>query len=218
VRILDVAPAGAPPSEHPGPPTREHVFEGFNWLKQNATKGNLSLVYLSGHGFNDVSNSKFWFLTQETNFDLLETTAVSGDELLARLRGLKGKKLLFIDACYSGAALAPAGAKSSPMDIRPNMDELINDFTVSDTGIVAYAAAQAREKAWEKDEFDKHGAFGKALIEAFGEGRGAIDGQLTTDLLDRYLTDRVMELTRKAQHPVANRPQPVPDFPVALVR
>jgi hypothetical protein len=217
VRILDAAAASSANPNRAGPPTREQVFEGFKWLNENARKGDLSLVYLSGHGFNDTVGSKFWFLTQESDFDLLETTAVSGDEVLARLRKLHGKKLLFIDACYAGAALASPGAKASPMDARPNMDDLVNKFTVADTGIVAYAAAQAQEKAWEKDDL-KHGAFGEALIEAFGEGRGALDGALTTDLLDRYLTDRVMDLTKKAQHPVANRPQPVPDFPVALVR
>ena len=99
------------------------------------------------------------------------------------------------------------------------MDQLINAFTLSNTGIVAYAAAEAQEIAFEEEEYDRHSAFAKALIEALGDGKGTDpNGELTTDLLDRYVATRVMKLTGDHQHPVANRPQLVPDFPVALAR
>ena len=68
---------------------------------------------------------------------------------------------------------------------------------------------------------DNHGAFAKALIEAFGEGRGAVNGILKTDDLDRYLKARVPELTKligKVQEPESNKPKPVDDFPIAVVR
>ncbi|MGO9744472.1 MAG: caspase family protein, partial [Roseiarcus sp.] len=147
-RIVDMPASSQANPDRAGPPTRDQVFKGLQWLKQNATKFDLSVVYLSGHGYATPSG-KFWFLTQEADLDLLETSAVSGDELLDRLRGLKGKKLLFIDACYAGAALTPAGAKAPATATRPNMDQMVNAFTAADTGIVAYAAAQAQEIAFE---------------------------------------------------------------------
>ena len=95
------------------------------------------------------------------------------------------------------------------------MDQFINDFTTAGFGIVAYAASKAQELAFEKEEYDPHGAFAKALIEAFGEGRGAdANGRLTTDLLDLYIVERVKTLTAGAQHPVWNRPDLVPGFPL----
>lgn len=128
-RIIDAPPTEARANpDRAGPPTREQVFKGLQWLKQNATKFDLTVVYLSGHGYNDTGTGKFWFLTREADLDLLETTAVSGDELLDRLRGLKGKKLLFIDACHAGAALTPAGARASKLETRPNMDECRQRF------------------------------------------------------------------------------------------
>jgi hypothetical protein len=70
----------------------------------------------------------------------------------------------------------------------------------------------------------RHGAFAKALIDAIGEGKASIDpsGRITTDMLDLYLADHVKELTKDedegVQHPVMNRPAPVPDFPLAMAK
>jgi uncharacterized caspase-like protein len=204
-----------------GPPIRGEIFKGLQWLKTNADKQDLSIVFLGGHGWKASPDEKFWFLGQDADLDVLENGAISGQELLARLRAIAGKKLLFLDACHAGAAIGYTGAMSSKLETRPNMSDVINDFTQSDTGIVAYAASQAQELAWEGAEFDNHGAFAKALIEAFAEGRGAVNGMLATNDLDAYLRDRVPELAKlkgETQTPVSNKPQPVKDFPIAVVR
>ena len=219
MRIVDI-PTRPDLGDHMGLPTRENVFKGLYWLSDQITDRDLGIVFLSGHGYRDPSDPKqqFWFLTQEADLHHLPTTAISGGDLFSELFKLPGKKILMVDACHSGAALI-AGAKAPPSETRPNMDEFVNDFTTARSGIVAYAASKAQELAFEKEEYDRHGAFAKALIEAFGEGRGAdANGRLTTDLLDLYVVERVKALTGGAQHPVWNRPDLVPDFPVAFAR
>ena len=131
---------------------------------------------------------------------------------------MAGKKILFIDACYAGADVA-TGAKAAPPNTLPNMDDLVNDFTTAGSGIVVYSASQSSELANENEKWDRHGAFAKALIEAIGQGKGANPaGRITTDLLDFYVSQRVKELTEGHQHPIWNQPDPVSDFPVALMR
>jgi WD40 repeat protein len=219
-KIVDFPTSDKIASKTIGPPTRENLFKGLYWLSEMATDRDLSIVFLSGHGYRDFNGPKpkFWFLTRDADLKHLPTTAISGDELLTQIFSLAGKKILFIDACYAGADVA-TGAKASSSNTLPNMDDLVNDFTTAGSGIVVYSASQASELANENEKWDRHGAFAKALIEAIGQGKGANPaGRITTDLLDFYVSQRVKELTEGHQHPIWNHPDPVSDFPVALMR
>ena len=79
--------------------------KGLDWLHRSATSHDLSIVFLSGHGFLDPKQ-KFWFLTREADTARLRTTAISNDDLLNSITSVPGKKVLFIDACHSGAAMS----------------------------------------------------------------------------------------------------------------
>jgi uncharacterized caspase-like protein len=196
--------------------TQHNVFVGLEWLKQAATSRDLAIVFWSGHGFLDPKQ-KFWFLTREADIQQLRATAVSKDDLLEYVTDLPGKKVLFIDACHAAAAMV-VGSKG--VDTTPDMNKLVNDFALKESGLVVYGASTGTEVAKEDDKWDRHGAFTKALIEAIGEGKASIDptGRITTGMLDLYIEERVKDLTHGAQHPVMNRPVLLPDFPLALAR
>jgi hypothetical protein len=102
----------------------------------------------------------------------------------------------------------------------PDMNKFVNDFLTAGSGVVVFAASTGTELAKEDVKWDRHGAFAKALIDAIGEGKAAIDqsGRITTDLLDLYVEDRVKAMTEGRQHPVMNRPILVPDFPIAIAQ
>jgi WD40 repeat protein len=199
-------------------PTRSNVEEGLYWLQHTATNRDLSVVFLSGHGFLDPKQ-KFWFLTREADIDRLRTTAISNDDLLDLIDSIPGKKILFVDACHSGAAMV-VGYKATPSETTPDMNKVVNDFSTAGSGVVVFAASTGTELAKEDEKWDRHGAFAKALIEAIGEGKAAIEARkpITTDLLDYYVVERVKQLTDGKQHPVMHRPDLVPDFPLALSR
>ncbi len=202
-----------------GPPTRDSVFRGLYWLKHEATDNDLVVVFLSGHGYRDFSDPRqgFWFLTREAKTDELPTTAISGEDLYRQISALPGKKIMFVDACHVGTELT-ASTMALPTETFPNMDKVVNDFTTAGSGIVVYAASQAIELAHE-DQAGQHGAFAEALIEALGQGKGSSpDGNITTDLLDYYILERVKALTGGKQHPVFHRPGLVSDFPIAVMR
>ena len=100
------------------------------------------------------------------------------------------------------------------------MNKLVNDFSTAGSGLVVFAASTGTELANEDAKWDRHGAFAKALIEAIGEGKAAIDPRkpITTDILDLFRSERVKQLTEGKQHPVMHRPALVPDFPLALAK
>jgi hypothetical protein len=110
------------------------------------------------------------------------------------------------------------GYKATPSETTPDMNKVVNDFSTAGSGVVVFAASTGTELAKEDEKWDRHGAFAKALIEAIGEGKAALDPRkpITTDLLDYYVVERVKQLTEGKQHPVMHRPDLVPDFPLAL--
>jgi Caspase domain len=204
------------PNKPDADPTRSNVEDGLYWLQHAATNRDLAVIFLSGHGFLDPKQ-KFWFLTREADTQRLRTTAISNDDLLDLIASIPGKKVLFIDACHSGAAMT-VGYRATPAEMTPDMNKVVNDFSTSGSGVVVFAASTGTELAKESDKWDRHGAFAKALIEAIGEGKASIDssGRITTDMLDLYVEDHVKAMTDGQQHPVMSRPILIPDFPLAV--
>ena len=209
VRVVD------DPTKSDTDPTRANVENGLYWLQSAATNRDLAVVFLAGHGFLD-SKQNFWFLTREADIAKLRTTAISTDDIHDLIASIPGKKVLFIDACHSGAATvgyrAPVGGTTF------DMGKVVNDFSTVGSGVVVYAASKGTEWAQEKFDWGQHGAFTKALIEAIGNGKASIDpsGRITTDMVDLYVEERVKELTGGQQHPVMNKPDVIPDFPIAM--
>ncbi|MBV8441266.1 MAG: caspase family protein [Hyphomicrobiales bacterium] len=208
------------PSRPDGDPTRSNVVDGFYWLQHTAKSRDLTLIFLAGHGYLDAKQN-FWFLTRDADTSRLRSTAISTDDLHDLIASIPGKKVLFIDACHSGAAaVAYNSTRADKGGLKFDMGKVVNDFTTVESGLVVFAASTGTEWANESIEWDRHGAFAKALIDAIREGRAALDpsGRITTDMLDLYLEDHVKDMTNGAQHPVMNRPNLIPDFPIALAQ
>ncbi len=191
-------------------PTRDNVIDGLYWLQKVAREDDVSLIFLSGHGATD-SHQEFWFLTRDANFDRLMSTAIPNHDLFSIVTSIKGKKVLFIDACRAGAAVVPD-------NMYPDMNKVVADLSVVGSGVVVYGASTGTESALEADWYDRHGAFTKALIDAIDKGLAQVDskGRITTSLLDAFLVERVRALTHGQQTPVMNR-QLVPDFELVAV-
>jgi WD40 repeat protein/uncharacterized caspase-like protein len=216
IKIVDIPTREDLKEKILGPPTRDNVLDGLYWLKHAATSRDISIVFLSGHGIRDAKQN-FWFLTRDADTERLRTTAISNDDLLDLVSSIPGKKVLFIDACHSGVAMVAIKAPLS--EAKPDMNKVVNDFSVAGSGLVVYGASMGTETALEDAKWDRHGAFAEALIEAIGEGKASIDPtrRITTDMLDFYIEEHVKEMTGGAQHPVMNR-NLIPDFPLALAK
>ena len=195
--------------------TSTGIRYGLQWIQQQATSRDLVMVFIAGHGVTDPRN-RFWFLSYDADPNLL-STAISQDDITDALYDLPGKKVLFLDACHSGAVLTQGARGLAKNDA--DLNSALSDFSQAEGGVVAYAASTGRELSLERDDWG-HGAFTKALIEGFGEGRADLmhNGKITTSTLDAFLAERVKQLTGGQQHPVMSRPKTVPDFPLAVTR
>ena len=93
-----------------GAATSVALKDGLAWLAAHATDRDLELLFVAGHGITDAKG-RFWFLTYDADPARVSSTAVSRDDITGVLYDLPGKKLMFLDACHSGAALEQAGAR-----------------------------------------------------------------------------------------------------------
>ena len=212
-----------------GDATRDKIRAGLAWLGQQTTSRDVAVIFLAGHGANDPAG-RYLFIPADFDRDRYEATGVPFSDIKTTVENLSGKTLLFVDSCHSGnvmgsrqtagasltaalRSLCPAPrAKGRGVDVTG----AINELSSAENGAVVFAASTGNQVALEDPAWG-HGAFTKALLEAFaGKADFMHRGRITVNMIDLYVSDRVKELTDGAQTPTTAKPQTVPDFPVAL--
>ncbi|MBI3922234.1 MAG: caspase family protein [Armatimonadetes bacterium] len=181
--------------------TKENIRDALGELK-SATPADTVMVFLSGHGVQSTAVSsngksipgeargKFYFATHEVSTDALASTCLPWEEVLATLSNIYAKKLLFADACHSGAKLGERQATSEQMVEATRR-----------SGVALIASSQGEEFSFEEKELG-HGAFTVGLLEAlWGKADTNSDGGVTLSELLNYAPKRVTEVTKGAQHP-----------------
>jgi Caspase domain len=156
------------------------------YLTQDIREDDIVMIFLSTHG-NKLDEQGTYYL-QCRRYDPVypTTTAINfKGELIKMLKMLKCKKIIFLDACFSGAI---------PEDI------ISDDFVV-------ITSSNDKEKSWEDDTW-QNGAFTRAIIDAIKQLKGTI----TVDKLFKYLNNNVPKMVEniipkkeregKSQHPM----------------
>ncbi len=190
--------------------TREAIEDGLDWLKKQTTSNDVAMIFLSGHGNNDPDGNYF-FLPVGFSRDHIGSTRLPWTELVSTVKAIPGKVILFNDSCHSGN-MAGGGLKGAA----PDNTGLINELTSAENGGVFFAASTGSEYARE-DPVWNNGAFTKALVEGIdGLADDHHTGRVTVNMLSLYVAERVKTLTGGTQHPTAEKPPTVRDFPLAL--
>jgi len=147
------------------------------------------MVFLSGHGLQ--TKGKTYFAPWGVFVRDIEGTCLEWSEIMNSLSGLYAKKLLFTDACHSGAKLGSWQATSAQLA----------EAVRRESGIVMLASSQSDEFSFENKEV-KQGEFSFALAEAFS-GKADIDGDgnITLPEIAMYVPRRVSESTKGLQNP-----------------
>lgn len=158
-------------------------------LQKKAKPGDTVLVFLSGHGVQRAG--KFYFAPWGIVVNDVENTCLAWQSLVGALAQVYARKLLFTDACHSGAKLGPYQATS----------EQLAEAARKRSGIVMMASSRGDEFSFEDREL-KRGAFTQALLEAFG-GKADFDGdnEITLPEIALYVPRRVTDLTKGLQNP-----------------
>jgi len=168
--------------------TRKAILEALAALKKNVKPADTVMIFFSGHGLQ--SKGRFYFAPWGTFVNDIAGTCVEWQHIVSSLSAIYGKKLLFSDACHSGARLGAMQATN----------EQLTQAT-RQSGIVMFSSSQGNEFSFEEPSL-KHGAFSMALTEAFA-GKADVDGNgaMTLPELALYVPRRVSSLTRGLQNP-----------------
>jgi len=152
---------------------------------------------LSSHGFINDGDLRL------QGSDYTPSTSLSyKNDVLSLLDELPCKKLVFLDACHSGAA----GSKASTEDVNYQI-EILNQIK---EGITIIASSQKEEQSYE-DKVWQNGAFTEAIINGLKDGKadlsvkGNNDGIITIDELYEYLKKEVPAMVGKVKNE-AQRP------------
>lgn len=193
--------------------TKNEILDGLDWIRKETTNDDVAMVFLAGHGTTDTDGS-YYFLPTDVDEQRLFRTGVRYSDIETAVRSIAGKALFFVDTCHAGRVTAGRPRARN----LPDISALVNELASAENGAVVFAAAGKRQDSLEDARWG-NGAFTKALVEGLN---GAADlernGRITVDLLSAYVTRRVKELTGGRQTPGMNKPETVPDFPIAIKR
>jgi WD40 repeat protein len=168
--------------------TAQNIRAALKALKQ-AKPDDTIMVFLSGHGVQ--TGGKTYFAPWGVFVNDIPGTCLEWREIVGSLSGLYAKKLLFTDACHSGAKLGARQATSAQLA----------EAVRRESGIVMLASSQSDEFSYEDKEV-KQGIFSLALAEAFS-GKADVDGDgnVTLPEIAIYVPKRVSESTKGLQNP-----------------
>jgi hypothetical protein len=148
----------------------------------------VALILFSGHG--EMAGDKFYLLPHGVDTKspgAIKATALPITDLHDEIAAIaeRGRVILFLDACRSGGATAPADRSLRAMLRAPN--------------VTIFTSSSAGELSVEHGDW-QNGAFTEALLEALRSDPNG-DGLLSVSDLSNYLNQRVPALTGGKQRP-----------------
>ena len=179
--------------------TREGVLAALDKLAASTTPDSTVIVYYSGHGYQVKSTmgKAYYLMTYGYDVEALYESAVSGQELVDKLRQIPAQKLLLLlDCCHAGGL---DDVKTPGMTKAPLPPEAVS-LLQQGTGRVAVASCKADELSYAGKPYS---AFTLALIEALcGEGAAEQDGYVRVSDLALHTREKVPQRTSDKQHPI----------------
>jgi hypothetical protein len=176
------------------------IMEALATMRRHMAAGggnDLAVVHFSGHGA--MVDGKLYLLPYEVDARddaSIKAGGLKADELKDELLELAkyGRVLVLLDACHSGATTMNGAA------IAIDADAL--RISLAAANVTVLTSSKGSETSEERDIW-QHGAFTKALLDAFNDPAADINhnGLISTTGLAIYLTKHVPELTDGHQTP-----------------
>jgi hypothetical protein len=192
--------------------TPEAVLRTIRSFGPKARPDDLFVLYMAGHGYADgilqrpsaAKPGTFTFVCYNFDGSHPETTGLTSQALYEALADLPCRKLVLINACHAGAAVA---------DDDWVFSDPVRDLTRDGIGPIVIAACEPKQEALVIDvagDIYEGGLFTQATIRALGQEFSKADtdhnGVLDTRELAAYIQKRVQELAReydRQQNPTA---------------
>lgn len=129
--------------------------------RRSITENDVLVVFISSHGLIG-GDGRFKIMPSDyvTDKDLESIFTIDYEnDILGPINDINCKKLIFIDACHSGAAGAKAAGAAA-------LSELLNELNARAPGLLAISSSKEGELSYENEAWG-NGAFTEAIIEAF---------------------------------------------------
>jgi caspase domain-containing protein len=206
-------------------PDREYLLREFKaFVEKVASDSTASTVILfyAGHGV-EGTDKKYYFTTRDTKLTTElkanPDTAVGSDELMAEIRKIGTKKMLFVvNACFSGNVM-PSLSPGEKLPGSPPPKSLGVEFLATGEGRALISACRPDQRSYFSNSSELT-YFGSGLADGL-EGNGINPGSGYIGLFELYLHvyDQVTATVAKlgaTQDPMITLLQGVGPFPVAL--
>ena len=182
--------------------TNRAILEGMEWLVRSATQRDVTVLFLSAHGFRD-ERQNYYLATHEVDPASLRSTGLRWSEVKNLIQDLPGKFLLFVDTCHSGGITGAKGLADDPL----------RELVLEDTGAVVFSSSLPREVSLEDPRWG-HGAFTKAFLDVTNDSASDLnhDGYLSLSELNDRISERVKTLTSGRQHTAVEWPPTITNF------
>jgi len=161
------------------------------WLPGKVVKNQTELIiFFAGHGLASNDGKELYFLTQDSDPDLLTRTALSRTELFKEILSLEPKSVtMFMDTCYSGISRDEEVLLASARPIRivaDDQDGVPDNFTVFTASQLDQISSGLKEAS--------HGIFSYYLMKGLeGKADANKDKQITNGELLAYMDQNVSQ-------------------------
>lgn len=188
---------------------KQNILDALAWLKQNATQNDIVLLFVAAHGVNE--QGEYYVVPADGDVEKIASTMISWHSFSESLANLPARVLFLLDTCHSGQL----GQDFAVLSKQTDNTEALRLLASDEYGVVILAASTGKEFSLEHPDW-QHGAFTKALLEAFSDGKAdySQDGVINLRELDLYVAERVEELTNNQQHPTTQKPSTITRFPI----
>ncbi len=188
---------------------------GLEWLTASAGPEDTVLFFFSGHGGRLANGSQagHYLLPYDCDLADLNQTAISGDELTARLADIQARRLLaFFDCCYAGGT-----GEVKDLEAEVFKDGIADSYyerLAQGSGRVIMASSRSDEVSLILPRM-KNSLFTHSLMEALqGSARTRNDGLVRVFDVFEYVSETVP--ARGNQHPIFKAADLENNFPIAL--
>ena len=173
------------------------------WLKSKIVKDKSDLiVFFAGHGLSSSNGEELFLLSQDSDPDLLDITALSRTKFFDNILKLNPKSVtMFLDTCYSGVSrdeeMLLASAKPL-MIVAEEENKLPDNFTIFTASKPDQISSGLKEA--------KHGIFSYYLMKGL-EGNADINKDLKITngellaYMDQHVSEKALDLGR-TQNPL----------------
>ena len=175
-------------------PDLEAMQTAIDCLFKSCKKGDLSLLYFSGHGITDDSD-RLYLATRRTSKDTFRSNAVSASFIQDIMRDHHHQRqhVLILDCCYSGAFAEGWQAKSVDINLKSQFEQI--------EGSVVLTSSTSTQKSYEDKEEDLS-LYTKYIVQGIESGAAEqdSDGWISADELHEYAKHHV-QATKPAMRP-----------------